>query len=91
MFFLSLKPHWTCHLPRVLQKMKQGVESENMALGSTGVSVWVGGGSFLLPRVALGQHGRGTRIGPGGPLCPLIPGFPVSLISLALQVPENTC
>lgn len=67
------------------------MESENMALGSTGVSVWVGGGSCLLPRVALGQHSCGTRTGPGGPLCPLIPGFPVSLISWALQVPENTC
>lgn len=70
--------------------MRQGVESENMALRVIWC-LWVGGGSFLLPRVALGQHGCGTRTGPGGPLCPLTPGFPVSLISSALQVPENTC
>ena len=40
MSFLSLKPHWTFHLPRVLQKMRQGLESENMALGGCLVSLF---------------------------------------------------
>lgn len=83
---LSFKPHCTFPLPQVLQKMRQGVEFQNMAPGGYLVCVfgWEGALSYS-PGPALRQQDC------GGPLGLHTQGFPVSLISLALQVPENAC
>lgn len=62
MSFLSLKPHWTFHLPRVLQKMRQGVESENMALGGRLVSLFGREGVLSHPP---GSLSGSTAVGPG--------------------------